>query len=111
MTNEQIRIAVAEECGWKRATHAKGWNTPNGTYIGESLPNYPESLDACAEFEKGLTATELVEYNSNLKLIINRDRVKRGLGTHPLAAYDFEWHATPLQRCEAFLRLKGKWKD
>lgn len=109
MTNNQIRIAVAEECGWVRQglylIPPLNYNGDRDKALKQDCPNYPESLDACAEFEKTIASLkdgasnpmydpEYV-YESNL-CSLNKGKA---------------WSATPLQRCEAFLRLKGKWKE
>ena len=113
MTPDEIRIAVAECCGLYVIYDAAGpkdrpdaWRTgyftpkaasdrrkrwPSSAYV-TVIPNYPASLDACAEMEKALDSIEggwslYTEY------------LEGGIC------------ATPLQRCEAFLRVKGKWKE
>lgn len=98
LTNEEIRIKLAESLAWRK--------TPFGDSIGDhprtwrtlsDLPNYPESLDACAEFEKTLTECERRAYFFHL------------FGTQRLEDGDL-WKAvaaTPRQRCLAYLKTKG----
>ena len=101
MTDQEIRIAVTEELGWI--------NTPDGWYdsinrrtfpwIGNhNLPDYCHDLNACAEMEKALTEEQWIDYQATLWGILDRDRE-----TNPRSA-------TARQRCEAFLRVRGKWR-
>lgn len=126
MTKDEIRIAVAEAMGWTRmdedfnpGVHGKTLFTcgtslqgtppcdkdkPEDDQAYEKVPNYPESLDACAEFERALTEDECVEYNSWLVSVIGP--------TVRLAKSDtWTWGALPMQRCEAFLRVKSLWRE
>lgn len=112
MTPDEIRIAVAECCGWKRELVSMSvaggrdsfiWLNPNG--VGD-LPNYPASLDACAEMLGTLSEAEKYEYVGRLAFTSCADIQEGDLSDlYTLIA------ATPLQRCEAFLRVKGKWRD
>lgn len=106
LTDEKIRIKVAESMGWinfHQAENGDGntlmgwWRGPPRTSL--AIPNYPESLDACAEFESALTPLEFEEYRWILW-----DLCKRLQFT--------EWHraylsSTPRQRCLAYLKTKG----
>lgn len=139
MTNEEIRIAVAELCGytwskphfghdsiWHVTPISPGqddlWNDDSSKWAGEPhdvqqeiqlLPNYPESLDACREFENKLNTEQFYAYwdilyamISPINLVIEKQKQKvRWKGQVECA------RATPLQRCEAFLSLHNKWKD
>lgn len=96
MTNQEINERVAKLCEWYREMDANG----NVTWCrrGEYRtipPNYAESLDACLNFEKEYTFGE-------------REEVFDGL-VERLGVIDAVF-ASPLQRCEAFLRLKGQWE-
>jgi len=82
--------------------HGFGWN--DEAYPSE-LPNYPESLDACAEFEAGLSDEEYIHFCVHLNEIWSRDKVT----DMPKITISRAASATAPQRCEAFLRLKGKW--
>ena len=60
------------------------------------VPNYPEDLNACAEFEATLTDEEWKDYGV------------------PLGSRDISWEgakkllsATARQRCIAYLKVKG----
>lgn len=145
MTTDEIRIVVAELCGyvWHRRRNgmlasdgywgevrishppeegiafegAKGTVSETrlctydeieqakatGKFNGLSIINYTSSLDACAEFEKKISLSERDLYLQALGTITQKSRMATIGWTNTTAK--------PLQRCEAFLRLKGKWKD
>ena len=125
MTKEQIRIAVAEICGWHwsycKDNQKWAWFFKYSSYKSElsmrqseksefiyCLPNYSESLDACAEFEKDFNEAECRKYNEILcKIVIPLESLFPPFPNKPAPQWLF--HANSLQRCEAFLRLKGKW--
>ena len=115
MTPDEIRIAVAECCGWQQHKYNRAYcscpSTPKGAAIlwPTGLPNYPASLDACAEFEKTLTFNFNAEKNGSEWMDYLEWLGYCGENnTSELARLIL---ATPLQRCEAFLRVKGKWRD
>lgn len=83
-TNEALRNLVAKECD-----HGKPWDHCN------DIPNYPISLDACAEFEATLSTEHEGMYLDIL------DSFFEGKPYRLL-------RATPRQRCIAFLKTKGK---
>jgi len=119
MTNDEIRIAIAQACGWRWKIYDDGnldavWSPgPNGKWEGsfvefiEGLPNYPEDLNAMREAISTLKEhEEMWNYLRELKEIVTPH-------------FDWEefmcaWclmNATAHQRAEAFLRLKGLWKE
>lgn len=90
MTNQEINERVAKLCGW------------NENFSGP--PNYTESLDACREFMSKIHGSDREEF-----VIIARylERVDT------LYEAEEQWALitlTPLELCEAFLRLKGQWE-
>jgi hypothetical protein len=120
MTNEEIRIKIAEVMGLKfvRAGHIKMPNAQemwpdhwqdtrgkrkriDGSIVGipVALPNYPESLDACAEFEKTLTDDE---WNTYCAVIVSMSLWDRATDTVRRIL-----QVTALQRCLAYLKTKG----
>lgn len=114
MTNQEINERIARLCGWERklvfGKHAVvvKWVDPSGVNTGFNPPNYAESLDACRAFEeliKNSTEYDMRDY------IINLEDASKARGS------GWDWRsfqlttATPLQRCEAFLRLKGQWDE
>lgn len=106
LTDEEIRIKVAEAMGYhtlvKLETPAcHGWFAiPPGKVLSDlirvPLPNYPEDLNACAEFEKTLTEDELEAYREHISELLN-DTARIGLG----------FTAKPKIRCIAYLKTKG----
>lgn len=132
MNKEAQRIAIAEACGaiWRDAKGGrilafKKDPTPDDGYphpgmaaperifsqshpVILDVPDYPNSLDAMHEAEKGLLAKDLPFYAEELTRLLWVDCQKRQ--SMPIAAI-YEWHATASQRAEAFLRTLGKWQD
>jgi hypothetical protein len=126
MTPEKINQAIAEECGWRVAKllgYHPGdefWFVPpedvnqylphvfmplselgdyNLNIMGgarKPLPNYFADLNACREMEE--TIKDPLE-KSRWFIWMQRNTDVAGI------------QATAPQRCEAFLRLKGKWVE
>ena len=111
MNDEQIRIAVAKELGWQviETDDCNGtdnyWLSKDGQNVWRSefdwpmgLPHYQDDLNACHEMEKAMLSDEgndWKEYDTLLTLEM----------TFPA------WFASARDRCEAFLRVRGKWID
>lgn len=118
MTDEEIRIAIAEACGLFRTkplrrTTRKGTDDPNGVrlwYCSEHMggaatydevPNYPECLNAMHEAEEerfgdwGDHSDLWHLYEVNLRNVC-------GMRNHWMSA-------TARQRAEAFLRTLNLW--
>lgn len=141
MTSKAIRVAIAEAMGWvwyripplpldsRRlrclflpAIHECEGQDPrwlvradgsericNIDYMARegNIPDFPNDLNACAEFEKTLTEDEQGHYIGHLLEDVSEE-------TCDLNPRKAEWHVThafAAQRCEAFLRVKGLWKD
>ena len=100
MTDPEIRISIAEACGWYRLRSAPEYFAPRGWVYGkhtygklrtaDQLPNYPGDLNAMHEAENSLDDAQSQSYAERL-------------------GYDI--HATARQRAEAFLRAMGKWEE
>lgn len=110
MTTDKIRIAVAECLGGKKVEVFEWTDALPSRHIEKrwidinDLPNYLASLDACAEFEKTLQGEVFEQYYVALFNVLNWDNKFWG------KQRDLEMiRATALQRCEAYLRVKGKW--
>lgn len=113
MTLEEQRIAIAEACGWKHwfdgvANRWKNEKAPYGFQIHpgvkeEELPNYPEDLNAMHEAENTLNEEQQIKFCIELR--------KCAFGTRNQVQMFYAYHATAAQRCEAFLRTIGKWKE
>ncbi len=110
MTPEAQNQAMAEDQGWKECTSCaeagyKGrWRTPEDDNCQESPPDYGRDHGAMREAERTLTGAEAGQYREALmRVIIDQP--------HACPADDHAWHASPAQRREAFLKVKGLWKD
>ncbi len=109
MTKTEMRIAIAECCGWtgifQRMSSGKYLGFLQGTDIktkrSEEIPNYPEDLNAMAKAENSLSREEELQYR-----IILQDMFPYSIHAPTMAI-----RATALQRAEDFLRVKGLWKD
>ena len=88
MTNEEMRIKIAEACGWQPDKRGLGWLSSHGCY--DPLPDYLNDLNAMHEAEKVLT-------NKQWWLFVEFLTEIRGGGVALCIS------ATPLQRAEAFL--------
>ena len=112
MTNEEIRIAMAEVDGLKFpygiqfSKDGRAWDLHASPAF---CPNYPEDLNAVHKVEKKLSAREKGDYASRLFSICNVP----GANTEQQErdGWFIHIHATAPQRCEAILRTLGKWKE
>jgi hypothetical protein len=96
MTDEQMRIKIAEACGWIHH-HMRPSETERlqkKWYYLSDLPDYLNDLNAMHEAEKVLKGGMRSKYDAELTLICLRD-------------YNFIWESTAAQRAEAFLKTKG----
>jgi hypothetical protein len=119
MTPEKINQAIAKACGWALRDNdevqmhfpggylpcrVKRWFKPGNFIVPfESIPNYFADLNACREMEETLDVniddpdSPRYAYCHELYRIVPK-------GQQP-------FRALAPQRCEAFLRLKGKWVE
>jgi len=120
MTDEEINVKVAEKMGWQHQlttvdspVEKDGMRLPN--YFGPSIeawwhptiegvwvnpPKFTTSLDACSQFERTLTDKEIKGYIECLKDLLRAH----------MNSYRSVWAkitASPLQRCKAYLIVKG----
>ena len=119
MTNDEIRIAVAQARGWRWKIYNDGnldavWSPgPNGKWEGsfveflEGLPNYPVDLNAMHEAEK--TLDNWPDYLHHLCCVICGDSDEPY--NQDATTIFCMVKATAIQRAEAFLRVKGLWKE
>jgi hypothetical protein len=111
MTDEQMRIAIAEACGFG-GEFSKRWILEVGmegedkfafaatrNNLDEEVPAYPNDLNAMHEAEETLTANQRLHYANRVALIADQ-----GWGFKAL-------HANARQRAEAFLRTLNLWKE
>lgn len=113
MTNEQMRVKIAESLGkfarktgeiveyqdWRGDFMFQRVRFPNGSISPchvENVPNYPEDLNACAEFEKNLNHKNL-EFHTYTCYVLQFCTEE---GNHTYCA-------TALQRCRAYLKTKA----
>jgi hypothetical protein len=104
MTNQEINERIAKLCGWKPRAFCAGYYRDGFEGYALALPNYAESLDACREFMSQIHGLNREEF-----VIIARSLER--LDT--LYGFEEQWALitlTPLELCEAFLRLKGQWE-
>lgn len=108
MNNQEINKRIALLCGWEKQILTHGfWKNPNSVSGFIDVPNYTKSLDCCREFESKLTSDDRSMYMDFIYLHIVRTNNEAVMG------FENQWaifNATPLQRCEAFLRMKGQWE-
>lgn len=109
MNPEAQRIAIAEACGNIRTKHSeftpeqwKQWY--DALDKNEIIPDYLNDLNACHEMEKTLTEKEELFYLMKLSAAMKENAT---IGWKAERTY----RATAAQRCEAFLRSKGLWKE
>lgn len=113
MTDNEIRIAIAEKCGWKlddggiHYRDPEGFYRPTGSMLNfkaGGLPDYPNDLNAMHEAEKTLNNEKVnlwYRYANELSFGVWRDSLP---DAHLI-------NATARQRAEAFCRTLGIWKD
>lgn len=110
MTNEQINKAVAEELGWTEIRNEPYVWYPIQTGIapGDSessrkkIPSFTDDHNAADEMRNGIKAEEEKLYVEWLLSIV------------PYLGRCAPWrtiNATPRQQAEAFLRMRGKWRE
>ncbi len=124
MTEQELRVAVAEECGW---TNLRQQMPPSARgpapelphpfsgmlgkppahygYVASGLwvPDYPTDLNACAAFEATLNERQQSNYYMEIYDMVEVESDEYGW----IAASDgFKiTHASARQRCIAFLRV------
>ena len=112
MTNEEINIAIAESLGWTYISQRCMWGLPpNAIDDGTErclrhFPNYAADLNACHEFVKTLSDDQRREYI--LRLCLGDDWRK---GEINMQSCIYAESALPKDRCEAYLRTIGQWKE
>ena len=96
MTDEQMRIKIAEACGWKRlgnGLYAK--DGFHGRKVESDLPDYLNDLNAMHEAEKVLTRSQQSYFLRSLVM------------AHGFYDMWLSIHTTARQRAEAFIRTLG----
>ena len=134
MNPEAINRRIAELCGWKafhmedrcdgtirtrcgacgREGHSNCYGDGTGQIefscadmpcCDEAQPkNYFNSLDCCREFERNVQGDDRSLYIDMIYLLVSKSADN----------FEQQWaifNASPPQRCEAFLRMKGEWVE
>lgn len=108
MNNLEVNERIVKLCGWTIRDRTLGWRklyiSPTGR-VESDPPYYTDSLDLCHEFEQVLNPDERAAYTLEVEHIHIREfnNKRDNLKVQLLLA-------TPLQRCEAFLRLNNQWE-
>lgn len=104
MTEQEMRIAIAEACGWKRKGY-KMWTNPADLSweYASGLPDYLNDLNAMHEAEKVLDQNQKNRYLNILhEICLPED--------YDELDDDFGWcTATARQRAEAFMETLNLW--
>lgn len=121
LTPQEQNILVAESVGFTKHIskydcfgeqgEVDTWKLFNnkGECIVNGLPNYHSDLNACAELEKTLTTKE--QRDSYVRyLYCIKNKAMPFEATVLWAQFDLVSVIAP-QRLEAYLRVKGLWKD
>lgn len=101
MTDQEINVAIAEACGWTeiRAAKLKSFELYGIEPIEklrDRVPNFCNDLNACHEMEEWILASPFTYTQA---------------WHDELSKIPMTYHATALQRCQAFLKAVGKWKE
>ena len=118
MTQDEMRIVIAEKCGWKyeysgASKELRYWRLPHFSPLQEvtwhELPDYPNDLNAIHCAEDVLTQEQQEKYAHELSQIVpqnfNAGPIDEG-GPDLMCHRDWDvLHATASQRTEAFCRV------
>lgn len=111
MSDDEIRIAIAEHCGWM-VVHGGKYVHPKGERFRGLVVDPLEDLNAMHEaeaiFDSAPADTQSLYYD-HLSLVCGWKSK-----TPDEARWESTWNtvrATARQRAEAFLRTVGKWKE
>lgn len=113
MTDQEMRVAIAEACGWKFSDRALRW--PDGSICASDedpsttietfsylLPDYLSDLNAMHEAVRSQNNAFTVRYAIHLEHIVERDRSTHGEDDRIVHCLTSE--ATAKQRAEAMCR-------
>ena len=118
MTDRYINVKVAELLGWKHTGTQRDFHGADWKYLGKHpkskrirvMPNYCNDLNACAEFEAGMSFMDLCYYAN----WIQEDSMLHIVGYTP-SDYRRDLNglgkligATARQRCLAFIAVKTR---
>ncbi len=116
MNKDEMRILIAEACGWKYTSHpiAKKigfgnslfWCKENDFVEEEELPDFLYDLNAMYQAENIFTQKQWNQYPIWLaKVIAGTQNQSRASGTRIYVPQHCLLHATAAQRAEAFCRV------
>ena len=118
MSDDEMRVAIAEACGWKEHPSKQGWiwlgEQPQPSGLNQP-PDYPNDLNAMHEVEKALTNAQRRYYPEALIAVhpLHYDPREKQFGTEieddTAMKLFLLVNMTAAQRAEAFLRTIGKW--
>jgi len=113
-TPDQLRICIAEACGWKRFPRADDtefdpprWVDPTGemTHTLVSMPDYAGSLDAMHTAESTLDPKQAHEMERVLQRIVFKEgNTDENWATGDGSIKTLMFHASAHQRALAFVR-------
>ena len=98
MTDQRINAAIAEACGLKPKRRPVFYPRSGMKIEAVPPPNYCNDLNAMHEAEKTLTDANMFVMAHHIERLVSAH------GQH-------YFHATALQRAEAFLKTLGKWEE
>lgn len=114
MTKDEMRIAIAEACGWKYTRieadgESLGWVSPEGGCLQDApdcFPNYPEDLNAMREAESTLSHDQ---WRIFLGFLIGKKVIPK---LASMEDFHRAWNVTAAQRAEAMCRTlwPERWK-
>lgn len=97
LTNDEIRVMIAELRGWKpchKGCDGRTWRPPDDSGCQPHLPNYPADLNACRDAWQPLTYAYKLAFGSMLRHIVEQS-----------GGDEVTWleGATARQWCEAYV--------
>lgn len=129
MTDQEINRKIAELYGWKREKRKRWGGTDNvdgwgrnqhlslghkdrqfTTWLEGHIPNYCSDLNAMHEVEERLSDLEHLKFRQQLSSYFHR-RPDENPFTAAWREHREAISAPARQRAEAFLRVKGEWKE
>jgi len=110
LTDEQMRVKIAEAMGWEYHPGCVGpssvvvnpWRRPKPLRYEAHPPDYLNDLGAMHEAEKTLTEEQCCKYQDYLTDTKTKEALTSSAPVFPCACFWF--HATARQRAIAFLR-------
>lgn len=110
MTKEKMRVKLAEWAGWtlinatgKQPVGMNPYKTGSACSRVDTLPNYPEDLNAVHSLEEKLSPEQHLNFAYQLYLVCKAENPNRALIVARISA-------TAHQRCEALLKTLGLWE-